>query len=439
MKRIIISLLLLILNLPQLGAAVDENHQTLPNPIISLDFQDIPIRTALQQLAKLAGINLLIDDQVQANITLHLKMIPAQEALSTMLKMQGLEKQMLGLIWIIAPQGVLWARQKEALDIKEQRLNLGTLQSKHISLRYRDAKDIAELFLKQNTTSPSRPGRQLNIDQHSNSLWIRDTALRIQALKEMVQALDHPLKQILIKARIVTIDKSFEQELGIRFGITESPHLMSGSLDGANQLAMGQQAKDVPISQRLNIDLPVTGPAISLGLALAKLGSDKLLDLELSALESAGGGQIISSPQLMTTDRSSAIIEAGSEIPYQEKLAKGATSVAFKKAVLSLKVTPQITQDQRLLLKLQVNHDKPSALLVQEAPAIDTRSLQTQVFVASGETIVLGGIYERLNNRHIKRIPFLGRLPLLGSLFTHRAEQEKIKELLIFVTPYILS
>lgn len=405
---------------------------------ISLDFQDIAVRVVLQQLAKLLGLNMMIDEQIQGHLSLHLDKLPATQALAMILQMQGLEKQQLGHTWIIVPQGTLLARQKAAQDIQHQHHALEALQSKRIRLRYREAKDIAELFLGKNPSKSDSRG-QLSVDTRSNSLWIQDTQRRIQDLAALVQAFDQPVQQVLIEARIVNIDRGFEQELGIRFGVNPVPQLNS-HLDDTSQIATRTMPSDTPLSQRFNVDLPVrtSGNPVSLGLALLNLGKNHLLDLELSALESAGGGHIISSPHLMTTDRTPAIIEAGSEIPYQERSKNGGTSVAFKKAVLSLKVTPQILDQHHILLQLQVNHDKPSTLQIQETPAIDTRALQTQVIVASGETIVLGGIYERLAQKTVRRIPFVSKIPLIGAFFSHRIEQTKTKDLFIFVTPRIL-
>ena len=258
-----------------------------------------------------------------------------------------------------------------------------------------------------------------------------------------MKRLDIPVKQVVIEARIVDVTKQCEDDLGISWGISKPTHL-SGTLAGANQLAQGVAPANVtPLADRLNLDLaalPTSGlqPA-SVGIALAKLGGGVLLDLELSALESVGNAEIIASPRLMTTNQQSALIESGQDIPYQQATSSGATAVAFKKAVLSLKVTPQITPDGKLLMDLLITQDADSGQRVQGVPIILTKSIQTNVLVNNGQTIVLGGIYKADKNNSIVRIPFLGGLPLVGHLFSRTQITSDNEELLIFITPRIIA
>jgi type IV pilus assembly protein PilQ len=271
-------------------------------------------------------------------------------------------------------------------------------------------------------------------------LWLQDTGVQLDEIKNLIKKLDVPVKQVLIEARVVTVNKDFEDVIGIRFGVSNASH-MSGTLEGANKIAGGTIPSAVPLAERLNFDAiaPVTtGNAASIGLALAKLGDGTLLDLELSALETEGRGEVISSPRLITGNQQAATIESGEEIPYQEATSSGATSVSFKKAVLSLKVTPQITPDNRVILDLIVNQDTASAQRFNGVPAILTKQIETNVLVNNGQTLVLGGIYKLDKTRAIVRIPFLGNIPVLGMLFRNKRNIIKHEELLIFITPKII-
>ena len=261
----------------------------------------------------------------------------------------------------------------------------------------------------------------VSADSRTNTLWVQDTPNKVAQIRELVQQLDIPVKQILIEARIANIDTKYEEELGIRFGVTSTNSKLSGSTNTGNNIKPG--SINNPLSH-LNIDLPAAnvgnpGGAGSLGLALATLSNSTLLDLELSALESEGGGEIISNPKLMTNNDQSAMILSGEEIPYQETTPSGATSVTFKKAVLSLSVTPQVNPNNQISLKLTVNQDKPSNILVHGVPAIETREIQTHVLINNGETIVLGGIYEQTQRNQVERVPFMSKLPIIGNLFKH--------------------
>lgn len=308
------------------------------------------------------------------------------------------------------------------------------LKSSLIQINYAKANVIAALIKDKNNSLLSKQGR-LSVDVRTNMLWIHDKTSRIRQIRGIVKQLDIPVKQVQIEARIVNVTKEAILDLGIRFGISTPAHL-SGTLNGANQLMQGA----VSIADRLNVDFgaPVQSPA-SIGLALAKLGNGILLDLELSALESEDKAEIIANPRLVATNQHAAVIESGEEIPYQEATLSGATAVAFKKAVLSLKVTPQITPDNCLLLDLEINQDTPSGRLVNGVPAINTKSIHTSVLVNNGQTLVLGGIYKQDKNSTIKRVPFLGNLPVIGVLFRNLHRKVKNEELLIFITPRIIT
>lgn len=418
------------------------NKINSPSQKTSFNFQDIPLRNLLQILAKTGGINIIVSDSVRNNITLHLENVSWQQAMSIILQSQGLGKREFGQAWIIAPLSEIAEHEKQQLQVNQQMQDLASLSSQLVPIHYGKSADIATLLKSQNASLLSSRG-SVNFDARTNTIWVQDVPNRLANAVEFIKQIDIPAQQVLIEARIVYADNSFEKELGARFGITQSNHV-SGTLEGAGKLANSPITADIPFNQRLNVDLPAagvgnSGGASSVGLALAKLGQGVLLDLELSAMESEGIGKIVSSPRIITANQQSAMIEAGEEIPYQQETSSGATNIAFKKAVLSLKVTPQITSNNQVTLNLKVNQDKPGARQVLGVPTIDTREISTQVEVENGQTIVLGGIYEETNNNQIQRVPFLGSLPLIGILFRHTEVSHEHKELLIFVTPRILA
>ena len=413
-----------------------------PSGNISLNFQDISLRAVLNLLAEFSGMNIITSESVHGNITLHVDDLPWQQALTIILQSRGLGKRQIGNVLLIAPLNELAEQEKMQMQAEQQFSDLAPLQSELIAINYGKASDMVTSLKSQGVSLLSARGN-VSVDGRTNTVWIQDTKTRLNEIKMLIKKLDVPLRQVLIEARIVNANSNFEHELGVRFGLSAAEHL-SGSLDGANTLAQNGSVSSVPFNQRLNVDLPAVnvgkaGGAASFGMALAKLGKNILLDLELSAMENEGAGQIISSPRLITADKHTAIIEAGEEIPYQQETSSGATSVAFKKAVLSLNVTPQVTPDGKVILLLRVNQDKPSVRQVLGVPAVETRQIETQVLVDSGQTIVLGGIYEQTKNKAIQRVPFFGSLPIIGTLFRHTQNLDEKKELLIFVTPQVLS
>ncbi|MCC5790999.1 MAG: type IV pilus secretin PilQ family protein [Legionellaceae bacterium] len=404
---------------------------------ISLNFQDIPIRSVLQLLAEFTGINMVVSDQVSGNITLRLNHIPWDQALDIILMTHALDKRRTGNVMLIAPAKEIRVQEEEALKSQEEVQKLAPLRSDLLQINYAKAADIATLLKDKNTNLLSERGK-ISVDVRTNTIWIQDTGAKIEEIRELIAKLDVPVKQVLIESRIVLVNKDFEQDLGIRFGVSQPNHL-SGTLDGANQINQGIPPADVPVSQRLNLDLFAPNPnAATLGVALAKLGNGVLLDLELSALEVEGKGEVISSPRLITSNQQAAVIESGDEIPYQEATSSGATAVAFKKAVLSLKVTPQITPDNKILMDLQINQDSRGQA-VNNVPSIVTKAIQTHVLVDNGQTLVLGGIYKQEKDNTIHRVPLLGELPVIGYLFRNNRTIIRNEELLIFITPKIIT
>ncbi|MFN7096326.1 MAG: type IV pilus secretin PilQ [Gammaproteobacteria bacterium] len=415
---------------------------------ISLNFQDIPIRSVLEVLAEFTGINIVASDDVKGNITLRLNNIPWDEALDIILKSSALGKKQVGDVIMVAPASVLATEEKNALTAKQDFQQLEPLQTQYIRLNYSKASDVASL-LKGDSNTLLSPRGSVSVDTRTNTLIVQDTPSSLVNVQNLVAKLDIAVQQVMIEARIVNVDTSFEQDLGIRWGITRPQHV-TGTLSGANQMLVNYQTgvvnpvSAVPLDQRLNVDLGAPDIAgvqtPSVGVALAELGNGYMLDLELSAIEQEGGGELISSPRLVTANQHPALIESGTEIPYQQATSSGATAVEFKKAVLSLKVTPQITPDGKIIMDIKVNQDKVNPTLqVQDVPAIDTREVETNVLVDNGETIVLGGIYEEDQRQTVNRVPFLGSIPLVGYLFRNSHKLNTRTELLIFITPKVIQ
>lgn len=429
--------------------AEELSQATYTGKPISLNFQDIPIRSVLEVLAEFTGINIVASDSVKGNITLRLNNIPWDEALDIILKSSGLGKKQVGNVIMVAPATDIAAEEKQALTAKQDFQQLEPLQTQYIRLNYAKATDVATLLKDQNDSTSLLSARgSVSVDQRTNTLIVQDTPSSLVNVQNLVAKLDIPVQQVMIEARIVNVDTSFEKDLGIRWGITKPEHI-SGTLTGANQMLQNIQTgvvnpeSAVPVSQRLNVDLAanLTGiQAPSVGIALAELGNGYMLDLELSAIEQEGGGELISSPRLVTANQHPALIESGTEIPYQQSTSSGATAVEFKKAVLALKVTPQITPDGKIILDIKVNQDKVDPTLeVDNVPAIDTREVETNVLVNNGETIVLGGIYEEEQRKTVQRVPFLGSIPYLGYLFRNTHTLNTRTELLIFITPKVIQ
>lgn len=420
---------------------MDKNHLTL-------NFVDIPVRSALDIITKAAKINSVISENVKGNITLHLNDIAWEGALNIILKAKGLDKLYLDQVLLIAPNAEIAAREKSALELQQQVQALEPLQNTVISLNYAKAEDLA-IMLKDKSNSLLSERGSVAVDKRTNTLLLNDTPETLQAVRNLVKKLDAPVKQVLIEARIVEVDTNFERTLGIRWGVSKADHV-SGTFEGASGIQQNVLKGKAPFDttnvsplSRLNVNLPAepsSGEAASVGIALANLGNGYLLDLELSALESEGQGELISSPRLVTADQQEAFIEAGEEIPYQEAASSGNTTVAFKQATLKLDVTPHITPDNNIIMAIKVNQDNPNtALDVQGTPAITTRKIDTKVRVANGETVVLGGIYRQEKTHSVLRVPFWGNIPVLGALFRSTKVTDSHGELLIFITPKIVQ
>jgi type IV pilus assembly protein PilQ len=404
---------------------------------IAFNFQDIPVRTALQLLADYSGFNLITGDTVTGNITLRLDGVPWDQALSIILKLKGLDKRMQGNILMVAPADELAAREAQTLQAQQQVEELAPLYSEYVQINYAKALDFSELIKNENTSILS-PRGSVSVDERTNTLLIRDTAKSIQDIQRMVTILDVPVRQVVIEARMVTVNDDMNEELGIRWGITntDGESTSSGTLAGVNSARQG----NVPaLGDRLNVNLPIASPAGSVAFQVARLANGTILDLELSALEKEQKGEVIASPRITTANQKEAYIEQGIEIPYQEASSSGATTTQFRKAVLSLKVTPHITPDDKIILDLIITQDSVADLTVGFAPSINTQRIGTQVLADNGQTIVLGGIYQQEIINTVTKIPVLGDIPYLGWMFSSSSNNNRKKELLIFVTPRIVT
>jgi type IV pilus assembly protein PilQ len=428
---------------------------------LTLNFQDIETRAVLQLLADASGQNIVVSDSVGGSVTLRLQNVPWDQALDIVLRTKGLDKRKQDNVIIVAPTEELAAREKAELAARKDIQELAPLRSEFLQVNYAKAAEMAEL-IKSQAGSLLSPRGTVAVDERTNTLLLQDTADRLEDIRRMVATLDIPIRQVLIEARIVIVNDDFTRELGVRAGYTgirrngnDGAFITSGSAEAVdtslasaldnlanngviNPIAVPTGTAGAP--QRYNVNLPVTSPAGRL--AFAVLGSDYIVDLELSAAQAEGRGEIKSQPHVITANQKEATIEQGVEIPYQQAASSGATTVEFKKAVLALSVTPQITPDNRIILDLTVKKDSVGSFLVTSGgvnvPSIDTREITTQVLVNDGQTVVLGGILETEDREDVNKVPYLGDVPVLGRLFKATRRTNNKDELLIFVTPKIL-
>ncbi|WP_334031360.1 type IV pilus secretin PilQ [Alteromonas sp. P256] len=407
---------------------------------ISLDFQDVPVRQVLQIIAQVNGFNLVTTDSVTGNVTISLSGVPWDQALDMIMRVKGLDKRLEGNILLIAPAEELSARETQALQSRQQVADLAPLQTVDIAINYAKAAELAAILKSSEGGILSDRGG-VTVDERTNTLLIRDTLESIDEARKTIEVLDIPVKQVLIESRMVTVLDNVDEQLGVRWGFSDrqDDNGVSGSLEGADTIAGGI----VPsINNRLNVNLPVSSAAGTIGFQVASLIDGTILDLELSALESESKGEIIASPRITVANQHEAYIEQGTEIPFVQATSSGATAVEFKKAVLSLKVTPHITPDNRIILDLVVTQDTRGETVstsTGDAVAIDTQEIQTQVLVENGETIVLGGIFQQTSSDGVNKVPLFGDLPVLGALFRNTTELQQKRELLIFVTPKIIT
>jgi type IV pilus assembly protein PilQ len=445
------------------AAVTDPGKKEYKGERLTLNFQDIETRAVLQLLAETSGQNIVVSDTVQGNVTLRLQNVPWDQALDIVLRTKGLDKRQEGNVIYVAPAEELAAREKQLLESQKAMTELAPVRTEYLQVNYAKASDLAALIRSQGKTSLLSDRGNVSIDDRTNTLLLQDTADRLADIRRLVSTLDIPVKQVLIEARIVIVSDDFSRSLGVRFGgafvgnYGSNDGLMyvgSNGLDaaggdrgpiispnGPGGVGIdGNQVATPPAAERYLVNLPIANPAGRLAMTL--LDSDYVVDLEITAAQTEGRGEIVSAPRVITANGKEASIEQGVEIPYQESASSGATTTQFKKAVLSLKVTPQITPDDRVILDLTVNKDSVGQVVPSATggfvPSIDTREITTQVLVNDGQTVVLGGILETEQRDTVNKVPYLGNIPGLGVLFRSKQKTDNKDELLIFVTPKIL-
>jgi len=424
---------------------------------LTLNFQDIETRAVLQLLADTSDLNIVVSDSVQGNVTLRLQNVPWDQALDILLTTKGLDMRRNGNVIIVAPAEEIAARERAELETLQELQTLEPLTSEFIQVNYAKATDLATLISGGGANALISERGSVAIDERTNTLLVQDTTGRVAGIRRLVTTLDVPVAQVLIESRIVIVNDDYSRDLGVRFGATivqdNSDGLVSftgtgqgsdiitqSGIDNINNTGSPFPVTTPPIDQRYSVNLPVANPAGQFALAI--LDSDFLVDLELSALQAEGDGQIISTPRIITANQREGRITQGVQIPYQESSSSGATTTQFRDAVLSLTVTPQVTPDDRVILDLLVTKDSVGELVASATggfvPSIDTRSVITQVLVNDGETVVLGGIFETEERETVNKVPVLGDIPVLGYLFRSTVTVNNQAELLIFVTPKIL-
>lgn len=450
---------------------------------VTFNFQDIPVRSVLQLIADVSDLNIVVSDSVTGNLTLRLQNVPWDQALDLVLDTKNLDKRQNGNVLWIAPTGEIAAREQQLLQAQQDKMQLEPLRTLMISVSYAEATALANLITSATGTQSGGGGSQnqqglisnrgsVTVDERTNTLLITDTADNLEEINALIKTLDRPVRQVLIESRIVIANDDFAHELGVRFGVTSTGESDNGSVfttsgsinatDQTNNLALanrlagrgsslpnfinddvddGEGILTPSLNNRLNVNLPASNPAGRIGFSV--LAADFLLDLELSALESEGRGEVISTPRVVTANQAEAFIQQGVEIPFEQATSSGASNVQFREAVLELRATPLITPDDRVQLQLSVKQDTVGEIFPTaqggQVPSIDTRELSTRVLIENGETIVLGGIFTEETSYSNEKVPLLGDIPVLGTLFRRRSNSSNKSELLMFVTPTILE
>jgi len=436
---------------------------------LSLNFQDIEVRSVLQLIADFTELNLVASDTVSGSITLRLENVPWDQALAIVLKAKGLDKRQEGNVLMVAPAAEIAERERLQVEANKQLQELAPLRTEFIRIKYADAKELFELFDVEEgegggddrtaTDSILSERGSAIVDERTNTVILTDTEDKILEFMRLIEQIDIPIRQVLIEARIVIANTDFRKEIGARMGLqgARSPgddaFGFSGSLEGfdGENNPIGIFNRSIPTQQpftpgegtilvndsTLGVDLGVTNPNGSF--AIEFLTGNTFLDLELSALENEGSGEIVSQPKVLTGDKQKAVIKTGTEIPYEESTSSGATSIEFKEAVLKLEVTPQITPDGRIVMDLVIAQDSVGDLLPTGEPVIDVTEVQTQAIVGDGQTLVLGGLFQMETVDQVEKVPLLGDIPYLGRLFRHDIDNIEKREILIFITPKIIS
>lgn len=422
---------------------------------LSLNFQNIDVRSVLQVIADFTNFNIITSDSVQGSLTLRLKDVPWDQALDIILQAKGLDMRKNGNVIWIAPGDELAAREKLQLEAKQQINDLEPLATESFQINYHKAKEIFDFLKSKDQTILSKRGSVV-VDERSNKVFVTDVASRLQSLRRLVQEIDIAPRQVLIEARIVEANKTFSRDLGVRLGYGDrtNRHIGNGgrlgfgssefgSVDSSGNIVTGPNAPINTVIRRVGESATSGSSALTSGygnlnLTLFNSSLTRFLNLELVAQETDGRIRLVSSPRVLTANQVEALIEQGTEIPYQEASSSGATSTSFKKAVLSLKVKPQITPDGRLQLSIEVNKDSRGED-TSAGPAIDTKKVKSEVLIENGGTVVIGGIYEETDTSTTEQVPLLGDIPVLGHLFKTNMKNSERREMLVFITPRIVA
>ncbi|MDR6949354.1 type IV pilus assembly protein PilQ [Pseudomonas sp. 2957] len=405
---------------------------------LSLNFQDIDVRSVLQLIADFTNLNLVASDTVQGGITLRLQNVPWDQALDLVLKTKGLDKRKIGNVLLVAPADEIAARERQELESQKQIAELAPLRRELLQVNYAKAADIAKLF--QSVTSAEAKVDErgsITVDERTNNIIAYQTQDRLDELRRIVAQLDIPVRQVMIEARIVEANVDYDKSLGVRWGgsVQNKGNWNASGVNGSSSTigTPGSTGTNSPF-----VDMGTVNNTSGIGIAF--ITDNVLLDLELTAMEKTGNGEIVSQPKVVTSDKETAKILKGTEIPYQEASSSGATSVSFKEASLSLEVTPQITPDNRIIMEVKVTKDEPDYLnKVQDVPPIKKNEVNAKVLVNDGETIVIGGVFSNTQSKVVDKVPFLGDVPYLGRLFRRDVVSEKKSELLVFLTPRIMN
>ena len=427
-------------------------HFTYSGEKLSLNFQDIDVRSVLQLIADFTDLNLVASDTVQGNITLRLQNVPWDQALELVLKTKGLDKRQVGNVLLVAPADEIAARERQELESQRQIAELAPLRREVVQVNYAKAADIARLF--QSVTDKggeSNDRGSIAVDDRTNNIIAYQTQERLDELRRIVAQLDIPVRQVMIEARIVEANVNYDKALGVRWGgnyvgdqwsVYGKDGARSVDDDGLVKLPGTDTVGNIKLQDGLApvpfVDMGALNSTSGLGIGF--ISNNVLLDLQLSAMEKSGNGEVVSQPKVMTADKETAKILKGTEVPYQEASSSGATSTSFKEAALSLEVTPQITPDNRIIMEVKVTKDAPDFRnSLNGVPPIDKNEVNAKVLVNDGETVVIGGVFSNSQSKTVDKVPFLGDVPYLGRLFRRDVVTDAKSELLVFLTPRILN
>ncbi|MCF5597763.1 type IV pilus secretin PilQ [Pseudomonas syringae] len=399
---------------------------------LSLNFQDIDVRSVLQLIADFTNLNLVASDTVQGGITLRLQNVPWDQALDLVLKTKGLDKRKIGSVLLVAPADEIAARERQELESLKQIAELAPLRRELLQVNYAKAADIAKLFQSVTSAESKTDERgSITVDDRTNNIIAYQTQDRLDELRRIVSQLDIPVRQVMIEARIVEANVDYDKELGVRWG-------GATNTSGSSNWSTGTSTGGSTANSSTFVDMGAANATSGIGLGF--LTNNTMLDLELTAMEKTGNGEIVSQPKVVTSDKETAKILKGTEVPYQESSSSGATTVSFKEASLSLEVTPQITPDNRIIMEVKVTKDEPDYVnAVLGVPPIKKNEVNAKVLISDGETIVIGGVFSNTQSKSVDKVPFLGDVPDLGRLVRRDVVSESKSELLVFLTPRIMN